>query len=196
MQGSVWLHKAAHTPSRPCPPVPSPESIALMPAIDIHPASLPVCPLQPWAGPHRTLKEKYSSFLYLLSILYSLSLSNFICPPPWPPHILWSPSSKFLDHPIPPPYNVLPILGQQWQPYSPHSPSRITFQSLSVSGDPTRASHLCPALLHFPHRCSQGPLPISPLLPSFCLTRTIHKFGDIPILSKNPFQIFFRAATF
>lgn len=145
----MWLYKVAHIPNQPCLPVTSPESTALMPAIDIHPISLPLCPLQPSAEPHRTLKEKYSSFLYLLSIPYSLSHNDFIFSPPWPGTYLVVSIIKVSGLSHPSSLQCSSCLGQQWQPCSPQLPSWITFQFLPVSGGPTQASHLCPGPLHF-----------------------------------------------
>ena len=112
----------AHTWSQPCLPVTSPECTAPMPAIDIYAASLPTCPLQPWAEPHRTPKEQYSSLTRLtVSLSYSLSLGNLIFPPsqhtPIQAYVLVSilnvsglsyASSEQLSS----------CVGQQWYPYS------------------------------------------------------------------------------
>lgn len=195
MQGSVWQYKVAHTPNQPCLPVTSPESTALMPAIDIHPTSLHMCPLQPWAEPHRTLKEKYS-FLYLLSIPYSLSHSNFIFSPSWPGTypVVSIIKVSGLSHPSF--LQCSSCLGQQWQPCSPQLSSWITFHFLPVSGGPTHASHLSPGPLHFPIALNT----LSPFL--HCYQASAQQKSSaysLGILHSFPiilFRVFFRMATF
>lgn len=144
MQGSVCLYKVAHTQNQYFLAVPSPECTALMPAIDIHPPSLCMCPLQPWADAHRTLKEKNSSFLYLLCH------SNFIFSPPWAGTYPVVSIVKFSGQPHSSSLQCSSCLGQQWQPCSPQLSSWVTFQFLPVSGGLTHASHLCPGPLYFP----------------------------------------------
>lgn len=72
-EGSSATVQIAHTWSQACLPVTSPECTASMPSIDIYVASLPICPLQPWAEPHMTPKKKYFSLLILLSLSLLLS---------------------------------------------------------------------------------------------------------------------------
>lgn len=182
MQGSVCLYKVAHTQNQSFLAVPSPECTALMPAIDIHPPSLCMCSLQPWAEAHRTLKEKNSSFLYYVTAISSSDLPGQV-------HILWSPSPNFLDNPIPLPYNVLPVFGSSGSSAAHScplgSPSSFFLSQVVSYMSLTSRSTL------FPHHCSQHPLHISPLLPSFCPAKEFClQFGNIPFLSNNTVQSF------